>query len=153
MSETADDLQLRAATADDRASAGRLLAAYHAERREPVTPDDIARAIELVLAPRGTAWMVLAQRGGVAVGLLLANPVVSPAQGGAALRVESLYVAPQHRGRGIGRALLRYVIEESRTAGMSAVEVDALPEETAMQALCAACDFVARPRVRLSHAS
>src|SRR5262245_50070080 len=82
------DLQLRAATAADRASAVRMLAAQLSEHGLPVDMDGIERALELCLAQSSTAWLVMAFLGGLPVGVLLANPIVSVEQGGASLWVE-----------------------------------------------------------------
>lgn len=129
------DLQIRSATVADVAAAARLLLAHHAERGDPVDGDDVARAVELALAPRALAWLAIAARGGMPVGVVLANPVISPRHGGAALRIEALYVAPAHRRRGVARALVEHLAGASRTAGLRALEADARPGDAAALAL------------------
>jgi GNAT superfamily N-acetyltransferase len=123
-------LEVRAATAEDRAAVVRLVAASLKERGsegggggEPLDVAGVERAVELALAPRSLAWLVVARRSGVLCGVLLANPSISPLHGGAVLRVELIHVDPPYRRRGVGRALIEYVCDEARQSGMAAVEM------------------------------
>jgi GNAT superfamily N-acetyltransferase len=124
-------LEVRAATVEDRGAVVRLLAASLAERRGEGgdAPDaaevwaGVERAVELALAPRSVAWLVVARRSGVLCGALLANPSISAAHGGAMLRVELVHVDRPYRRRGVGRALIEYVMDEARQSGMAAVEM------------------------------
>jgi L-amino acid N-acyltransferase YncA len=54
---------------------------------------------------------------------------------------DSLYVDPAHRGRGVGRALLRALVESAGSAGIWTVQSGIFPENTASLALHAACGF------------
>jgi GNAT superfamily N-acetyltransferase len=89
--------------------------------------DDVARAVELALAPGAHAWLAVAARSGLVVGVLLANPIVSIEYGGGALWIEELYVESAHRRRGAGRALYQFVADEARRAGLSAIELEVDP--------------------------
>jgi L-amino acid N-acyltransferase YncA len=53
----------------------------------------------------------------------------------------SVYVAASHRGRGIGRALLDRLVEESEAAGVWTLQASVFPENVASIALHAACGF------------
>jgi L-amino acid N-acyltransferase YncA len=53
----------------------------------------------------------------------------------------SIYVAGPHAGKGIGRALLRGLIEASEIAGMWTLEAGIFPENQASVALHESCDF------------
>ena len=117
-------LEVRPATFADRGAANRLLGAALVEEGRIVDADGVARAVELALAQGSSAWLVIAAPHGMPAGILLANPVVSPALGGAALRIEALYVAPQHRGKGIERALTDYVATEARNNGLRSIEAE-----------------------------
>ena len=119
------------ATFADRAAAIRLLTACLTEDRIAFDDDGVARAVELVLAQGSSAWLVIATLHGMPAGILLANPAVSPAHGGATLRIEALYVAPQHRGRGIDQALVNYVAGEARLNGLRSIEAEAEAEPQA----------------------
>ena len=52
------------------------------------------------------ARVLVARVNGRVVGMCTGQVVISTAEGGPALLVEDVVVAPDHRGRGIGRALL-----------------------------------------------
>jgi phosphinothricin acetyltransferase len=53
----------------------------------------------------------------------------------------SVYVRPDHRGRGIGRLLLDALIESTESAGIWTVQSGVFPENTASLALHAAAGF------------
>ncbi|GIE85653.1 GNAT family N-acetyltransferase [Actinoplanes regularis] len=53
----------------------------------------------------------------------------------------SIYVHPQARGRGIGRALLDALIRSTETAGIWTIQSGIFPENTASLALHHACGF------------
>jgi ribosomal protein S18 acetylase RimI-like enzyme len=147
--DPAPTVEVRAATPADRGAAIRLLTAQLVEHALPVDADGIARGVELALAHGSAAWLVVALAGGLPVGILLANPIVSVEHGGAALWIEELYVAPAHRRRGVARALLAFVTDEARNHGMRAVELEVVPTQTAALALYAALGFHAVDRRRL----
>ena len=130
----ASGLEVRAATASDRAACIRLLTARLDADGVAHDPDGVARAVELALAQSSSAWLVIATTHALPAGVLLANPIVSAARGGAALWVEEIYVAPEKRRRGIGRALLQFAAEEARRNGMRTVEIEA-PASSDLSAL------------------
>ena len=53
----------------------------------------------------------------------------------------SVYVHPDHRGQGIGRALLTALIDSAETAGIWTIQTGIFPENTASIALHEACGF------------
>jgi phosphinothricin acetyltransferase len=53
----------------------------------------------------------------------------------------SVYVAARTRGRGIGKALLRRLVEESEEAGVWTLEAGIFPENVASIAIHKACGF------------
>ena len=53
----------------------------------------------------------------------------------------SIYVAEKARGQGIGRALLRVLVEASEQAGLWTLQAGILPENTASVSLHEACGF------------
>jgi GNAT superfamily N-acetyltransferase len=93
------------------AALARELAAY--ERLEAfavATPDDFRRHL---FGPERAAEAVIAELGGEAVGYALFFTSFSTFRGRPGLFLEDLFVRPEHRGRGIGKALLKTV---ARTA-------------------------------------
>ena len=61
--------------------------------------------------------------------------------------LEAWYVAADHRGRGIGRALIAAVEDWTREQGCSELASDALLDNTASHAAHAACGFGEAERV------
>jgi phosphinothricin acetyltransferase len=54
---------------------------------------------------------------------------------------EAIYVADAYRGRGVGRTLLRELIEKSEAAGVWTLQAGIFPENTASLRLHAGCGF------------
>lgn len=127
MAGESGDLALRAATVADRAALVRLLSAQSAVHRMAAGAEEVGRAVELALAPSASAWLAVAVRSGIVVGVLLANPIVSVEYGGGALWIEELYVEPAHRRRGVARALYGFIADEARRAGLGAIELEVDP--------------------------
>ena len=77
-----------------------------------------SRALEILLgdASKGTVFVARDAGGVVAMASLLYT--VSSAEGGPAALFEDLVVHPAHRRRGIGTALLGFVIGEARRRGL-----------------------------------
>lgn len=61
--------------------------------------------------------------------------------------LEGWYVVPAWRGRGVGRALLRHVLEWTRAQGCTELASDALIDDAAAQAAHRACGFEETERV------
>ena len=104
------DFTLRAAR---RADAGELLRLIHAlavyEKLEDMavgTPPLLEAAL---FGPRPAAEAVIAERGGRAVGFALFFTTFSTFLCKPGLYLEDLFVEPEHRGAGIGKALLRHL--------------------------------------------
>ena len=97
--------------------------------------------MELAFTPHSLIWLLLAELDGVAVGILLANQIVSVEKGGYTLWVEELYVVPAARRRRVATAFLEYLLTEGRRRGVRAVELEVLPTQTAAFALYRARGF------------
>ncbi len=77
---------------------------------EPVTaqPQDLAQAL---FGPRSVAAAVVAVIDGVAAGFALYYPTYSTIVGRPGIHLEDLYIRPEHRGSGLGRALLAHLAQ------------------------------------------
>jgi GNAT superfamily N-acetyltransferase len=77
-----------------------------------------SRALETLLgdASKGTVFVARDEGRVVAMASLLYT--VSSAEGGPAALFEDLVVHPAHRGRGIGTALLGFIIQEAKQRGV-----------------------------------
>ena len=58
--------------------------------------------------------------------------------------LEELYVAPNQRGRGLGRALLEAALELARVAGAARMDLGTSEDDTAARALYESCGFTNR---------
>ncbi|CAN5437417.1 GNAT family N-acetyltransferase [soil metagenome] len=103
-------LKLRSATPEDTATILRfinLLAEYERLAHEAVATEEGLR--EELFGPRPAAEVVLAERDGAPVGFALFFHNFSTFVGRKGLYLEDLFVLPEHRGKGIGRALLSHL--------------------------------------------
>jgi GNAT superfamily N-acetyltransferase len=98
---------IRAATSADIPAIHRLIVELAIYEREPdavkATHDDLHAAL---FGPRAVAECVLAEADGVAVGLALFFTNFSTWTGKPGLYLEDLFVMPEARGQGLGKALL-----------------------------------------------
>jgi L-amino acid N-acyltransferase YncA len=83
---------------------------------------------------------LVARRGGQVVGWAALSPV-SARRAYAGVAEVSVYVALPARGQGVGRALLRALIEESERRGFWTLQAGIFPENEASIALHRACGF------------
>lgn len=114
----------RVGTVDDAAEIARLLDAFNREYDTPTPGVEILTVRCRDLMEEGETAAVLDAEPDVGVGVVRFRRSLwteSPTALDAYL--EELYVVPGHRGRGIGKALLNLVIEESRRRGAVRVEL------------------------------
>lgn len=72
------------------------------------------RALQLLVPESAAGAIFVARERGHVVAMAGLVYTVSTAEGGKAALFEDLVVHPEHRGQGIGTALLRFVIEEAK---------------------------------------
>ena len=76
-----------------------------------------------LLLDDGRARVLVAERADGVVGMCTGQLVVSTAEGGPALLVEDVVVDPDHRGRGVGSALLAALTEWARGRGVRRLQL------------------------------
>jgi GNAT superfamily N-acetyltransferase len=81
--------------------------------------------------------LLLAEHGGIAIGCVAFKPLAPPE----VCEMKRLYVRPEGRGLGVGRALVEQVIAAAQRAGYSAMRLDCLPSMHDAQRLYRACGF------------
>ncbi len=109
------DYTIRAATPSDCAEILRLigeLAVYEKLAHMAVGTEPMLR--DALFGPRRAAEALIAHRGGRAVGFALFFTTFSTFLCKPGLYLEDLFVEPEHRGAGIGKALLRRLAELAR---------------------------------------
>jgi len=84
--------------------------------------------------------LVAVEDSGNVVGWVAASPA-SDRCASAGVVEHSVYVDPQHQGRGIGRLLLGALIDASEAAGIWTLQSGVFPENTASLALHRSCGF------------
>jgi GNAT superfamily N-acetyltransferase len=143
-------LRIRPAGPSDRDVVHGLLTAQMVEHRLPAEPERIDRGLDAAFRPGSPAWLFLAERDGQAVGVFLANQIVSVEKGGETLWIEELYVTPDARRSGVARALLAHALDEARRRGLRAFDLEVVPTQAAALALYRALGFEDVPRQRMT---
>lgn len=117
------DLALRDAAPGDEASIAafvRALAEYEKLTHQVQgTAEDFRRAL---FGPSPRAWAMMAEIDGAAVGFALWFYNFSTFRARPGLYVEDVFVAPGHRGRGVGRALFRAMARRAVAEGCARME-------------------------------
>jgi ribosomal protein S18 acetylase RimI-like enzyme len=125
---------IRPAQPDDAAA---LLALVAALNRDQGDPDDVLTATQLreaVIANAATIAMIAQAPDGALVGYATAHPTYETGHGECGLYVGDLFVAPEHRRRGIARALLSAIARAGHGQGARHLWLTAKPENTAAHA-------------------
>ena len=97
------------------------------------------KALESVLADQAVRLYV-AREGERIVGC--AELVIFRTLSGMMGRVEDVVVASDHRGRGLGRELVEYVIDQARSLGVGQLQLTSQPKRVAANALYQKQGFV-----------
>jgi GNAT superfamily N-acetyltransferase len=98
----------------------RGLAEY--ERLSHAVTLDEAQLHQHLFGPRPFAEVLLAEDAGAVVGYALFFPIYTTFAGKPALYLEDLFVLPQHRGQGHGKALMRAVARHAVERGCPRLE-------------------------------
>jgi L-amino acid N-acyltransferase YncA len=108
------------------------------------TLDLVPRSVEeqaaWMVAHSGVYPVVVAVEGGEVIGFASLSPY-RPRPGYATAVEDSIYVAGDHRGQGIGRALLGEGVEMARTHGFHSIVARVSATQQASVALHKACGF------------
>lgn len=116
----------RAVCPDDAATLLTLARAFHSEDGHPLDPAAEA-AIARVCAgePLAPCWLI--ELAGETVGYVVLGLGFSLEHGGSDGFVDDLYLVPQARGRGVGRAALAFAEVEARTRGVQTLHLEVEP--------------------------
>ncbi len=134
--------EIRRAGADDAARIARLLHDFNSEYEDftPGVPVLTARLGELLAS--GEITVLLAEDPAQGFALFRLRPSLWSKAGDVYL--EELYVVPEHRGKGIGRALLNAAIEAAREAGADHFELTTGETDTEARGLYESRGFTNR---------
>jgi len=116
---------------DDAGEVARLLHDFNTEFDTP-TPGAVTltrRLTSLLAAPSTIAYLIGDPAVGVAVLTLRSNVWYD----GPVALLDELYVAPQHRGHGLGSAIIHRLIADAVDTGVSAIEINVDQEDVDAQ--------------------
>jgi ribosomal protein S18 acetylase RimI-like enzyme len=133
---------VRVAGPEDLEVISRLLYDFNAEFDEPTPP--AAEMVEYMRGPMAEGETVVLLAGADPVGLAVLRFRPSFYARGLECYLAELYVAPAHRGHGLGRALMDAAIELARERGAVWMDLGTSEDDTAARALYESLGFVNR---------
>ncbi len=130
-----------ASTPADFAVAGRLLHDFNTEYDDP-SPGAEALATRVAhLLAAGSTEVLLGGEPGDAAGVAVLRFRPSLWSAAEECYLAELYVAPDHRGSGLGRALLRACVERARERGCDVIDLATSEDDVAARHLYEAAGF------------
>jgi len=131
---------VRLAGPDDAADAGRLLHDFNVEYDAGTPgPEALAQRLAEIMAT-GESAVLLGGDGPDGLAILRFRPALVTA--GLECYLAELYVVPDRRGQGLGRALMDAAIELARRRGADTMDLNTGEDDTAARALYASLGFV-----------
>jgi len=139
MSATPDDGgTVREAGQEDAPEIGRLLDAFNSEYGDPTPGAEwLAQRIATLLNSDTRVFVI----GRPAVGLAVVRERLSLWADAPEWYLAELYVAPQERGRGLGRALLERVVRAARERGAASIDLGTTEDDVAARSLYESVGF------------
>lgn len=132
---------VRRANAADAAAVGRLLYDFNTEFGDPTPPPEVNAARITALLAGGDTEVVLAEVAGAPVGLAVLRLRAALWSSSLECYLAELYVAPPHRGHGLGRALMEAAIALARERGANYMDLGTAETDTAARALYESLGF------------
>ena len=138
------------ATFDDIPVLVELMHEFYAESDYPLDQQWAAASFSALLADdsRGAAWIIL--ENGEPAGHVVLTIRFSMEHGGLVGFIDDLFIRPAYRGKGLGKALLQAVFEESARRNLLALHLEVDREDTRAKSLYAKFGLVPRqPELQL----
>jgi ribosomal protein S18 acetylase RimI-like enzyme len=117
------DLTVRWATRWDRKAIIEMLAALARQHDTPTDPDALSAAFDFALGAPDRVRFIVVQRGQDILGMASLHEGYSTWQAAPYGLVHDVYVKPDHRGQGLGTALMELVADEGRRRGFCRLEL------------------------------
>ncbi len=115
---SSEDTQIRLARRRDAARIARFNNAMATETESRTLAEATVNAgVEAVFSSKDKGFYVVAEHGGDVVGALMVTYEWSDWRNGFFWWIQSVYVAPEFRRRGVYRRLYEFVLDRARTAG------------------------------------
>jgi len=134
--------RVRQATAADAPAFGRLLQAFNEEYDEPTPPADAIAERAAPLITSGDVTVLFVGDGPDGFAELRFRP--SLYTGGLDAYLEELYVVPERRGHGLGRALLEAAMDYARARGADRIDLNTSEDDVAARGLYESSGFTNR---------
>jgi ribosomal protein S18 acetylase RimI-like enzyme len=135
---------VRRASAEDADAIGRLLHDFNSEFDDPTPgPRVLAERMRELLA-RGEITVLLGGAGPHGLAVLRFRPAIWTE--GLDCYLEELYVVPNRRGQGLGRALMDAAMEVARSRGAKHMDLGTSEDDVAARALYESLGFTNRER-------
>ena len=131
--------RIRLATAADAPAFGKLLHAFNTEFGEATPDAEVIAERAAPLISSGEVTVLFAGEGPDGFAELRFRP--SLYTGALDAYLEELYVVPERRGQGLGRALLEAVMDEARERGAAHIDLTTSEDDVAARALYEAAGF------------
>lgn len=144
----ADTEQIERANSTDINLIHRLLLKQFDEHDIPVSQQVLRRAVAALLEDDRKGLLLVARQGGEIVGVAAVSFAWTLEHGGKSAWLDELYVLPERRGRGVGRALLGEVKRAARELGCAAIDLEVDQEHSRAERLYAREGFRRLPRAR-----
>ena len=122
--QPSEGLSIDRAGAADRGEVVSLLRAQLDEHDIALDEARLGAAVDGVFADASRGLVLLARRGGGAIGFAYVSFNWSLEHGGRSAWLDELYVAPAERERGVGRRLLLAACDAAEAAGCAAVDLE-----------------------------
>ncbi len=130
------------ATAEDAADTARLMVDFNEEFDEPIDATDVLEPRYRKQLESGDVTVILTVEGPVGCAQLrYRGQIYSDAP---AAYLEELYVRPDRRGEGLGRALLEAAMEAARSHGADMIDLGTSTDDTAARGLYESAGFTNR---------
>lgn len=137
--------RVRRAAATDASVAARLLHDFNAEFGEPTPdPEELTEIVGPLIAS-GEATVLLGGEGPDGIAVLRVRPALW--SGGREAYLQELYVVPDRRGEGLGRALLEAAMAAAREAGAVGIDLNTGETDTEARSLYESAGFTNREGV------
>jgi ribosomal protein S18 acetylase RimI-like enzyme len=133
---------IRLASVADAPAFGRLLHAFNAEFDEPTPDADVLAERAAPLIESGEVVVLFAGEAPDGFAELRFRP--SLYTGALAAYLEELYVVPERRGEGLGRALLEAAMDEARARGAAHIDLGTSEDDVAARGLYESAGFTNR---------
>lgn len=145
MNET---IRISLAGPEDGAAVTSLVLDQFADHAIDTTAAAVAAAVDRVLAGADLGFVLAARRHEQVAGVACVSFAWSLEHGGKSAWLEELYVIPELRGRGVGRALVRAALDRAREHDCAAVDLEVDREHARVEALYRCEGFAPLPRTR-----